>query len=138
MRDSSEHPFPEDLDPVEAALRAHRASAEPLELDRLKRRVLTRHIARRGRWAGMRSRIAAVLTVIGLVAGSGGALAVAGGSSGGSAARAQYGCKKDKDHGKCEKHAKRKDRHCDDKSKKDRDKHKCEARPHKKDKKGDK
>jgi hypothetical protein len=137
MHDMNEHHLPDDFEPVESSLRAHRASAEPLELDRLKRRVLRRHVARRGRWAGMRSRVAAVLTVVGLVAGSGGALAVAGGSSGGSASVAQY-CHKDKEHGKCDKG---KDKRHDDKKKhckkgEEKKHHKCDRR--KPDKKHDK
>jgi hypothetical protein len=86
----------------------------------------------------MRSRIAAVLTVIGLVAGSGGALAVAGGSSGGSASVAQYCHKKDKERGKCDKG---KDKRHDDKKKhckkgEEKKNHKCDRR--KPDKKHDK
>jgi hypothetical protein len=134
-----EHHFPEDLRPVEASLRAHRASAERVELDQLKRRVLRKHVGRPGRWAGMRSRVAAVLTVIGLIAGSGGALAVAGGSSGGSASVAQYCKTKDSEHKKkCDKG---KDKRRDDKKKhckkgEEKKHHKCDRR--KPDKKHDK
>jgi hypothetical protein len=88
--------------------------------------------------------MATVFTVVGLVAGSGGALAIANsdsGGSGGGAAFAQYCPKKDRDHGKCEKKPHKKDRHCDDKKKKDRDKRKhhavCEKHPTRKDKHGD-
>jgi hypothetical protein len=142
MAASGRHQLPHELESVGAILRANRTSPDPLELDRLKQRALARSISRGGKPRSLRAHIATALTVVGLVAGSGGALAVANSDSGsgGGAAFAQY-CKKDKDHGKCEKKPHKKDRKCDDKKKKDRDKRKhhavCEKHPTRKDKHGD-
>lgn len=83
-------------------MRANRVAPEQPQLHRLKRRVLARHASRIGKHWTLRRHLVTVLTVVGLVAGSGGALAVAGGSGANSAAVSQY-CK-DKQHKKCEKH----------------------------------
>jgi hypothetical protein len=97
--------LPADLELVAAKLRAHRVQADAFELDELKRRAMARSASRQGRATLMKSRIATVLTIVGLAGGTGGALAVAaaGGHPGGSggAADAQYkpgkGCG-DKNH----------------------------------------
>lgn len=83
-----------DLEWVEERLRADRASADPLQLDQVKRRVMARYESRQRRSMSVKSRLATILTVFGLVGGTGGALAIAGGGLGGlihhSAASGQY------------------------------------------------
>jgi hypothetical protein len=75
-------------------LRAHRIEADPLQLDEVKRRAMAQSASKHGRPTFMKSRIATVLTIVGLAGGTGGALAVAaaGGHAGGNggAADAQY------------------------------------------------
>jgi hypothetical protein len=86
-----EERLPEELEPVAERLRAERMEVDPLQLDRLKRRVLARHTSPRGRLSFMKTRIATALTIIGLAAGTGGALAIAAGGHGnGGAANGQY------------------------------------------------
>src|SRR5881398_1288220 len=97
--------LPEELRPVVSRLRAERAELDPLQSDQLKRRVLAR--ARRPQHLGglMKSRITALFTLVALVGGTGGALAIASANSGGNsqnnAANSQYrpgkGCG-DKNH----------------------------------------
>jgi hypothetical protein len=97
--------LPADLEPVAAKLRAHRVEADAFELDELKRRAMARSALRHGRQTLMKSRVATMLTIVGLAGGTGGALAVAaaGGHPGGNggAASGQYkpgkGCG-DKNH----------------------------------------
>lgn len=116
MRGPTGHQLPHELEPVATLLRAHRASAEPLELDRIKQRALARRIAVGGRVASLRSHVAAVMTVVLLAAGSGGVLSLASGASGGSAARAQYCRNHDRDrrhhHSYCERRHRYIVRHC--------------------------
>jgi hypothetical protein len=81
---------PDDLQAVEARLRAGRAQLTPIELDQLKNRLTARDRARPRRVIVMKSRIAAVLTALTLGIGTTGAVAVAGigsfsGSKGGAA-----------------------------------------------------
>ena|SRR5437763_1945988 len=75
--------FPDELKPVVSRLLDKGAYTDPLELDLRKQRLMARINSRGGRRTYMRSRIATVLAVIGLVGGSGGAFALAGGGSGG-------------------------------------------------------
>jgi hypothetical protein len=97
--------LPDDLEPVAASLSAHRAEADPLQLDQLKQRAIAQSTLRHRRPTFMKTRIATVLTIVGLAGSAGGALAVgaAGGHPGGNggAADAQYrpgkGCG-DKNH----------------------------------------
>jgi hypothetical protein len=105
MSDRNCDQLPDDLEQIARHLRAGRAHADPLQLDRLKQRLMAQSESRPRRLTFMKSRIATVLTVLGLVGGTGGALALAGtGSSGGphgGAASGQYrpgkGCG-DKNH----------------------------------------
>jgi hypothetical protein len=101
--------LPNELEPIAARLRAERVEADPLRLDSLKQRLMTKNNSRQGRPTFMKSRIATILTVVGLAAGTGGALAIASeGNHGGNggADHGQYCDKKgeDHDHGKCERH----------------------------------
>src|ERR1700744_3254765 len=93
MQGSDHDEVPGDLEPIVSRLRAERADVSPLELDRIKQRALSRSTTRFGRRTYMKSRIAAILTVLGLVGGTGGAIAIAsgGGSSSGSGNCAAYG-----------------------------------------------
>lgn len=83
--------LPEDLEAVASRLRATRAEADPIQLDQIKQRVLARSSKTSPRKAAMRSRIATVATLLALIGGTGGALALAhddhgngnGGASGG-------------------------------------------------------
>jgi hypothetical protein len=85
-------PFSDDLDSIAARLRASRPEADPIELDQIKQRVLDRRSTTRpGRSTFMGSKIATVATLVALIAGTGGAVAVAGhGHSKGSAASGEY------------------------------------------------
>jgi hypothetical protein len=84
--------LPEDFEAVAARLRAHRAQSDPLQLDQIKQRVMSRSTGQRGRLAFMRSRIASLLTVAALVGGTGGAIAAAtqGGTPNHGAASGEY------------------------------------------------
>jgi hypothetical protein len=98
--------FPDDLEPIVSRLQDKSAYADPLELDRRKRRVLARLNSPGGRRIQMRSRIATILAVAGLAAGSGGALAIASSGSTNaqqSAAMGQYCHKRDRDDCGCKK-----------------------------------
>ena len=80
------------LDGVVRRLRDERPQLEPLELDRMKTRVLARGSTRTTKGAAMRRRIAVAVLSLGLMgAGAGGVLAGSSGSSNGaSSASAQY------------------------------------------------
>lgn len=89
-----------DLDPVDAELRRRRPSLDPIALDRVKLRAMSRG-RRTTRPAGgglfaMRSRLTTLLAVVFIAAGTGGALAGVGGGAtpfnnwGGSASHGQY------------------------------------------------
>jgi hypothetical protein len=111
--------LPPELEPIAARLRAERVEADPLRLDSLKQRLMAKNNSRQGRPTFMKSRIATILTVVGLAAGTGGALAVAdhgdhGGNDG--AANGQYCNKKGEGHGhgKCKGHHKHHHHHGDD------------------------
>ena len=102
MRNRNEYQLPSDVEQVAEILHAHRASPDSAELDRLKKRSLARFLSHGPRRRSLKTHLAAVLAVVGLVAGSGGALAIAGSGSSNSAAYAQY-CPPHfhKKHGKC-------------------------------------
>lgn len=93
MRDSSHDEFPPELGRIAARLRNERAVADPLALDQIKGRVL-RSARNRPRMAGsLKTRLATGFTLLALVGGSGGALAIAGSGGSGqvkSAASSQY------------------------------------------------
>jgi len=120
MRRDFAEQVPHELRPIVERLRAEREQGDALQLDAIKQRVLSRHTPARGTLRQLRSRIAGVLTVLALAAGSGGAFALAGGTGAGSgqegAAFAQYcppkahgkGCRK---HHKHHKHTKSHQRH---------------------------
>src|ERR1700693_2166483 len=79
-------PVPDDLRRVADALRDRRPTLDPLALDRVKLRAMTgarRSSSARGQGFFMRSRLSTVLAVGFLIRGTGGALALAGGGSGG-------------------------------------------------------
>ena len=111
----SERRLPDDLERVAARLRANRAQADPLELDRIKRSVMARGAGNPERWGFIKSRAATLTTVAALVGGTGGAIAIGatGSSSGpqGGAASGQYcghkkcppppRCHQHNHHGKC-------------------------------------
>jgi hypothetical protein len=90
---------PEGLERIEEVLRQERATAEPLELDRIKVRAMSQakrapRAGVRGVWA--RSRMVTVLTTMVVAFGTPTALAVCGGgggggSQGGSGGYGQYG-----------------------------------------------
>lgn len=82
MSDPREDQLPDELRPVVSRLQAERLESEGVELDQLKQRVINR-VNRQGRTGGMmKSRLATGLTLLALVGGSGGALAI--GRSGGA------------------------------------------------------
>jgi hypothetical protein len=103
MKDLPENNLPPELESVAARLRANRAQSDPLQRDQLKRRLMAGS-RRQGRVTLMKHRLATLLTILGLVGGTGAALAVAGkgnGGGNGGAASGQYkpgkGCG-DKNH----------------------------------------
>ena len=69
--------IPDDLEVVASRLRAGRAEADPVQLDQIKQRVIGRRSTTKPGRSSMRSRIATVATLLALVGGTGGALAVA-------------------------------------------------------------
>ena len=86
--------LPEELRDVAQRLRAERAELDPLGMDDVKRRVLTRARGEQQGGGYMKSRLATLVTVMALLGGTGGALAVADSGSGdhgqGSAAKGEY------------------------------------------------
>jgi hypothetical protein len=94
MNQPEEGRLPDELEGVAARLRADRAQADSLKFDDIKQRVIARCAGTPRRSTFMKSRFATLGTVVALIAGTGGAIAVAsGGSSGGplgGAANAQY------------------------------------------------
>jgi hypothetical protein len=108
----SEKRLPEGLEAIAARLRAERAQGDPLQLDQIKRQVITRCSTTRRRSTFMKSRIATVATILGLLGGTGGAIAIAGGGSSGGpiggAASGQYCNGKFANPGKCKGHHKHK------------------------------
>jgi hypothetical protein len=100
--------LPKDLEAVADRLRAARATADPLALDGLKRRVMARADSAHRTGPALRSRIATVLTILGLIGGAGGALAIADSGSGHpavGAAAGQYTPPKKCKHPPCKHHA---------------------------------
>ncbi|MFL5859396.1 MAG: hypothetical protein ACJ780_01240 [Solirubrobacteraceae bacterium] len=91
MSDPMDDSVPEELQSVVSRLRAERVELDPLRMDQLRNGVLTRARRNRQRGSFMKSRIAAALTTVALVGGSGGALAVAGTSGAGSHGSAAHG-----------------------------------------------
>jgi hypothetical protein len=81
MRRERTPQLPPELEVVAEQLRAARAKLAPLELDGCKRSLLAKQ-RRRGRSrAALRTRLATILTIVGLVGSTGGALAIAGTAS---------------------------------------------------------
>ena len=100
-----EERFSDSLQEVADLLRDQRPALEPLELDRIKLRAMSRAPRSRaaGRRAFVRSPLTSLLTLVFLIVGTGGALALGGGSvglgnlglgsdHGGSAGFGQYRC----------------------------------------------
>src|SRR5947209_1104636 len=82
MSNMNNERLPEDLEGVASLLRSQRAEADPLELDQIKQRAMARASNRNRRFGFVKTRLATVLTVLGLVGGTGGAIAVAGNGNG--------------------------------------------------------
>jgi hypothetical protein len=101
---------PDEFDAVAARLQAGRAHADSLQLDQIKQRVIARSFRQQRRLMFMKSRIATFATIVGLLGGTGGAIAIAGGGSSagplGGAAAAQYCNGKFVNPGRCEGHHK--------------------------------
>jgi hypothetical protein len=120
---------PSEFDAVAARLQAGRAHADPLQLDQIKQRVIARSLRQHRRLTFMKSRIATVATILGLLGGTGGAIAIAGGGSSsgplGGAASGQYCNGKFQNPGKCKGHHKK---HC----KKHHHHRRCKGKHHKK------
>lgn len=98
MKDNSDQQLPPELEPIAARLRAERAASDPFLLDQIKGRVL-RRAQSRPQWGitSVKARFATMFTLLALVGGTGGALAVAGSGGSGqvhSAAVSQYGPKR--------------------------------------------
>jgi hypothetical protein len=79
--DHGEKKLPDDLQDVGDQLRDQRPALEPLELDRIKLRAMSgaRRSSSQGRRAFVRSPLMSLLTVVFLIMGTGGALALGGG-----------------------------------------------------------
>src|SRR5213592_374736 len=99
MEGWNEKRLPPELEELGARLRDERPEASALELDRIKSRVLmlaSRSASRQGKGSFMKSRLATIVVVFGLLAGgAGGVFAAAGGNPGsggssGSAPQKQY------------------------------------------------
>ena len=111
MRRPDDPSLLDDLRAVEDRLRQQRLDAGPGELERLKRLVLARFSAGDARLGSLRSRLAAAVTAVALLAGAGGAVALSGLDShpntNGGAAEKQYrppkGCHKHPHQPKCHK-----------------------------------
>jgi hypothetical protein len=88
MDDQNRH----ELEPLEERLRKDRGELSGIELDRIKTGVLARSARQGGRGMALKSRLALVLMVVGLVGTGGGAVIAASGgsSSNGSSANSQY------------------------------------------------
>ena len=95
--------LPDELREVAQRLRSERATASPLELDRIKTRAMANAAASRPKGFALKSRsIAALLTVALMAAGTGGVIAGGGNGNGnGSASNSQYkpGCGPKKTNG---------------------------------------
>jgi hypothetical protein len=81
MQNESDGQLPDDLAPVARRLEQSRAEVDPLTLDQIKMRAMTRARNQPRRTTLMKSRIATIFAVAALCGGTGGALAVAGGFS---------------------------------------------------------
>jgi hypothetical protein len=91
-----ERRFPEELEAIAARLHAEKPQADPLQLDDIKRRVIARCATTPRRSTAMKSKIATVATLVTLLGGTGGAIALGsqgtGNGYGYGAAHSQY-CK---------------------------------------------
>jgi hypothetical protein len=81
MSDHDQDQFPAELEPIAARLRQQRAKADPLQLDEIKLRARARSVSRGGRTSSIRSRLATIVAVIGLLGGTSGAVAVGWGNN---------------------------------------------------------
>ena len=81
MNHAYEEHLPDELEFVVDLLRAQRPQADPLQLDQIKQRAIAQADQPRRPLGLAKPRIAAILTILGLAAGTGGALAVATSSS---------------------------------------------------------
>jgi hypothetical protein len=115
MSEHDQDQFPAELEPIAARLRQQRAKADPLQLDEIKLRARARSVSRGGRTSSIRSRLATIVAVIGLLGGTSGAVAVGWGDNadgnGHGADHGEYhegkGCHKDREHGRsdqCKEH----------------------------------
>jgi hypothetical protein len=84
MSDPTQGEFPDGLESVTARLRASRAEADPIQLDQMKQRVIARVSSRHRRPSMMKHRLATLFTVLGLLGGTSGAIAIAGGDGHGN------------------------------------------------------
>ena len=69
-------PFPDELQAIAARLRAERAQPDPVQLDDIKRRVITRCATTPRRSTAMKAKIATIATLTTLLGGTGAAIAV--------------------------------------------------------------
>jgi hypothetical protein len=115
VSDHDQDQFPAELEPIAERLRQQRATADPLQLDEIKLRARARSVSRGGRTSSIRSRLATIVAVIGLLGGTSGAVAVGWGDNGDGnghgADHGEYhegkGCHKDQEHGRsdeCKEH----------------------------------
>jgi hypothetical protein len=115
MSDHDQDQFPAELEPIAARLRQQRAKADPMQLDEIKLRARARSVSRGGRTSSIKSRLATIVAVIGLLGGTSGAVAVGWGDNadgnGHGADHGEYhegkGCHKDREHGRsdeCKEH----------------------------------
>jgi hypothetical protein len=86
--------LPDDLQAVGDRLRASRPQLDPLALDQVKQQVLARVNTDPRKGASMKARLATIATILGLVGGTSGAIALAGSTSssgpGSNASASQY------------------------------------------------
>jgi hypothetical protein len=89
-----ERRLPEELEAIAARLQAEKPQADPLQLDDIKRRVIARCATTPRRSTAMKSKIATVATLVTLLGGTGGAIALGsqgtGNGYGYGAAHSQY------------------------------------------------
>src|SRR5437660_512460 len=93
MKNEFDEDLPEEIEAVVSRLRRERAELDPLRMDQLKQRVMIRAQSQR-RVGFMRQRISTAMTLLALVAGGGGAIAIAANSasdnSGNNSANGEY------------------------------------------------
>jgi hypothetical protein len=85
--------IPPELEPTAARLREQRVEADPVTLDQIKLRALASSTSRQGQPSSMKSRLATIVTIVGLMAGTSGAVALGwqGGGGNGDGHGAAYG-----------------------------------------------